>query len=197
MKIDLSRGLVALVDDADAALVAGYKWFAVPGGRTMYARSYQKAADGTRKLIWMHRLIMGEAPGKIVDHKDGDGLNNARANLRHCVHMENLRNQRAQEGRKSPFKGVLVRLGRQRGASFVAQIQQGRERLKIGSYDSEYAAARAYDSAARLFHGQFARTNKDLGLYEQHPDRTSEDFGINPNFRPNFGERRKVRRRFY
>lgn len=134
----------------------------------------------------MHRLIMAAPKGVEVDHVNGDGLDNRRANLRLVTRSQNAKNLPAQEGRASPFKGVMIRKGRN-GVRFLAAIQQDRERLKIGTYASEHEAARAYDAAARLFHGAFARTNKDMGLFDLHPDRTAKDFD----------PPRKVKRRFY
>lgn len=178
LNLEITGGVV-LVDDADAALVTAHPWWAADGaGRTRYAM--------TRGGVPMHRLIMGAPKGAEVDHVNGNGLDNRRANLRLATRAQNAKNRPAQEGCASPFKGVMVRRGR-RGVAFLAAIQQDRARLKIGSYVSEHEAARAYDAAARLFHGKFARTNKDMGLFDIHPNRTAKDFD----------PPRKVKRRFY
>lgn len=179
LNLDITGGVV-LVDDADAALVTAHPWWAADGaGRTRYAI--------TRGGIPMHRLIMAAPKGVEVDHVNGDGLDNRRANLRLATRAQNAKNRPAQNDCASPFKGVMIRKGRNGGATFVVAIQQDRERMKIGAYPSEHAAARAYDAAAKLFHGKFARTNKDMGLFEKHPDRTAKDFD----------QPRKVRRRYY
>ncbi|MCJ2039832.1 HNH endonuclease [Methylobacterium sp. J-059] len=86
-KAEKNRGLFAIVDDADLPLVIGHKWRAhrVKGSHTVYAKTWTR--NGT---IFMHHLIVGRRRGKEVDHRDGNGLNNRRTNLRHVTHQENL-----------------------------------------------------------------------------------------------------------
>lgn len=85
---DSGRGLVAYVDDSDAAVAAGHRWHAlrVAGSKTIYARTKIK-----RKTVFLHRLVMGAQKGDEIDHIDGDGLNNRRSNLRFVTHTENLK----------------------------------------------------------------------------------------------------------
>lgn len=149
-----SSGLVALVDDADAPAVSGVKWAARRtgrGGKTIYANGTVPPYG----QVDMHRLLLG-FPDEEVDHRNGDGLDNRRANLRPCTHALNLANQRPQTGRTSRYKGVRLH---PRGNVWQAGIKVNGERRHLGSFSSEIEAARAYDAAALAAWGEFARLN--------------------------------------
>lgn len=142
----------AQVDADDAALVASRHWYAVrrSGGRleTIYAESAK------HPQTMMHRLILGDAAkGLVVDHINGDGLDNRRANLRLCTQGENARNVSARPG-TSKFKGVSRRDGKWR-----ARIMVNRREISLGRFDSEVEAACAYDAAAVRHFGSFAKLN--------------------------------------
>ena len=160
MHLPITGGAVE-IDGPDAPLVSGLAWRVTKSGACKYAVAWVGP-----KLVPMHRLIMDAKPGQEVDHKNGDGLDNRRANLRLATRSQNAKNRRATERCSSPFKGVSVK-----GRKFVVQIKQNGQCLKIGTFDSEHRAARAYDAAASLFHGPFARTNAMMGLYDKHADR--------------------------
>ena len=101
----------------------------------------------------MHGLIMG----CMADHKSGDGLDNRRANLRPCTQRENRFNSRkTAKPCTSKYKGV--RFHEPSGRWYVA-IQADRVRRHIGTFVTEIAAARAYDTAARSLYGDFAYLN--------------------------------------
>jgi hypothetical protein len=143
-------GHVALIDDADLGLVQPYTWCPLvgPKRRTLYATASRK--DGTGSHILMHNLIMGQVG---IDHRDGDGLNNQRFNLRVATQGQNGANQAPQCG-TSRFKGVSYYRGRWR-----AQITVNRRNRHLGAYATEEHAARAYDAAAREAWGPYARVN--------------------------------------
>jgi hypothetical protein len=105
----------------------------------------------------MHTLITGWVK---VDHKDRNGLNNQKINLRETDSTHNQANQRAVRGTDSRFKGVCWS-----GYSWRADIRVNRKRTYLGSFASEEAAARAYDTAAVEKFGEFACTNEMLGLF--------------------------------
>lgn len=161
-EIPLTKGLSALVDDDDFESLNQRKWCAVKGGHTHYAFA------GSGKIS-MHRHLLAPAKGQFVDHINGNGLDNRRKNLRLCSHAENLRNQRKRKGTTSVFKGVTLS-----GNVWRAEIEQDGERLALGAFSSEIAAAKAYDRAARIFFGKFARTNESLGLFTGTHDRVLE-----------------------
>ena len=107
--VRLTQGKEALVDDADYDRVGAHKWFAVqrPGCQTWYAARNSSRANGPRRQILMHREIMGITdPAIEVDHRDRDGLNNTRGNLRTCTQAQNSYNRRRSGPKTSRFHGV-------------------------------------------------------------------------------------------
>lgn len=109
------------------------------------------------KRVAMHRAIASPAPGMEVDHINGDGLDNRRANLRVCTKSQNQRGQRVQGRNKtSVFKGVCWLKDRSR---WGAHIKVSRKSVYLGTFKSEIDAALAYDAAARTYFGEFARPN--------------------------------------
>ena len=89
-----------------------------------------------------------------MDHRDGDGLNNRRSNLRRATFEENGRNRCGNHISTSKYRGVFKHKNR-----WIAQIKYGRKSRHIGSFVDEIAAARAYDSVAFAVFGDFARLN--------------------------------------
>lgn len=156
MKIEIRDGLFAEVDDADEAMVGGYSWHlhVTPTGK-MYARTTIRV-HGKKKWLWMHRLILGLPHGKITDHRDGNGLNNERSNLRESTYVNNARSMRARP-HSSKYKGVTWR---KRDQKWYAQIElTGRRSVFLGSFSSQTEAAMAYDAAAKKHFGEHALTN--------------------------------------
>ena len=153
-EIKLSRGKVSLIDDEDFDLVAEYGWRA---NQNQDGRWYAMAWDSYPNFILMHRLIMNPAPGMIVDHLDNDGLNNQRENLRVCTYSENVqRSGRKRQGSTSNFKGVHWESARNK---WKAMIMKDGRHIYLGRYDSEVAAAEAYDDAVAYYHGEFGYRN--------------------------------------
>lgn len=153
-EIPLSRGMVALVDDADVALVSGRKWHAVPSRTTVYAA--HTTYPPPRRIESMHRVILGLGPRHPeVDHINGNGLDNRRANLRQAEHRQNMGNMRPRSGGSSRYKGVCQKPN----GRWQAYITVDGKRRHLGYYADETAAAVAYDQAARAAFGEFARTN--------------------------------------
>lgn len=144
-----SSGLVARVDDEDYLLVAGLPWYLHRCKGQLYAR-YEYRDETGRHGRYMHNLIMG-AFG--VDHRDHDGLNNQRYNLRVADQHQNGGNMRSKGG-TSAFKGVDACYGKWR-----AQIHADGKKRHLGLFATETDAARAYDAAARESFGEFAFCN--------------------------------------
>jgi hypothetical protein len=103
----------------------------------------------------MHRRILNPAPGKVVDHFNGNRKDNRRSNLRECTQAENRRNTRKSRG-TSRFKGVSwhCQMGK-----WQAKICHNGKSIHLGLFDDEVEAARACDKAAREFFGAFACLN--------------------------------------
>ena len=160
--IPLTRGLVAMIDASDYPVLSAYNWIASPrGGSEPSELGLFYAASTIRgKKLTMHRFLMGEPKSLEVDHVNGDGLDNRRCNLRVCTHQENLRNRRPRRdlrGRKrlsSRFVGVC-----RFRAKWQAHIGLNGKRTYLGVFETEEAAASAYDAAAREHFGEFARLN--------------------------------------
>lgn len=153
-EIPLTQGLVAKVDPEDyERVMAAGPWYAVvdPGG-LVYARHSMRVA-GRVTTIKLHRFLTG---WPLVDHHNGDGLDNRLANLRRATPMENSRNARRNRRNTSGFKGVGWEKSR---GMWRARISTSQGRKSIGRFQTAEEAARAYDAAARELHGDFACLN--------------------------------------
>lgn len=155
--IPLTRGMFAIVDDADYELVSGFKWQAVLSKPVWYARTTACEYNGKQRMTLMHRFLMGDVPGVAWDHKNGNGLDNRRSNIRLATATENAQNRaKPNIPRTSGYKGV----GRvKRKTPWVAHIRIDGTLVRLGGFDDEISAAKAYDAAARRAFGIFARTN--------------------------------------
>jgi len=151
-KIKLTQEQFALVDDADFERLSGSKWYALKTGYGGFC-----AARGRKPTILMHRVIMDAPKGVDVDHINHNTLDNRRDNLRLATRSENNRNQRPRLGCSSKYKGVSLENGR-----WVASIELNYRR-RLGSFDLEVDAAKAYDKAARALFGKFAYPNFENG----------------------------------
>lgn len=153
-EIPLTKGHVALVDDRDFELVSRYKWYAFEAYK---GKVYASSREGWAALL-MHRVILNAPKGVPVDHKDGNGLNNQRSNIRLVTWSENQFNRgrpRWKEG-SSEFKGVhWYELTKQ----WEAKICANGRRVHIGYFDNARDAAIAYNAAAKCLHGRFAFQN--------------------------------------
>lgn len=157
-EIKLSQGLVAKVDDDDFVKLSNFTWYASKN-RKYYARRHQMI-NGKKSKVYMHREIMEVTePELFVDHIDGDGLNNTRANLRVASHSENLANVPKRNGTSSKFRGVNYKKST---GKWQVQIQHNNKLYWVGSFDSEIEAAKAYDKKAVELFGEFAQLNFEL-----------------------------------
>jgi hypothetical protein len=159
--ITLTQGKAAIVDDVDYDRLAHLRWYADKVRNIWYARHARTGAERQRSFL-MHRLILGAPAGMEVDHRNGDGLDNRRANLRLCTRAQNSWNRHALPRGASRFTGVCMSRLRWR-----ARISCGNERTNIGDFSREVDAAIAYDEKCRELRGEFARPNFSLTLAER------------------------------
>ena len=146
----LREGFEAIIDLADIPLVEGRAWrlLTTPSG---HAYAYTRATGN--QMLLMHRMLMQSLPGEMVDHMDGDGINNRRKNLRNCSNAQNQANKAANRRSKLGLKGVSKKT---RGNGYRAVISPGNKKIHLGYYATPEEAAAAYRGAARLLWGEFA-----------------------------------------
>lgn len=157
-------GHTVLVDDPDQALAAGFSWYVVRDGHQLYAYANVKV-DGRPTTLKMHRLLLAAPPGTSVDHRNRNGLDNRRENLRLATAREQQHNQASRPG-TSRFKGVYAYGSRWRA---MIRLPNGR-RKSLGYFDEEADAAHAYDKAASEIHGDFERLNFPDDDNGPHPE---------------------------
>lgn len=148
--LPLTQGQVAVIDFADMEEFGRRKWHALwnPRSNTFYA--LRKEGWGH---VWLHCELLNT---KGVDHRDGDGLNNQRANLRPATHAQNMRNRVKRAAATSKFKGVYWCPDARK---WRANLQVAGRRIYLGKFHREEDAARSYDAGARAYFGEFAKPN--------------------------------------
>jgi hypothetical protein len=153
--IKLTRNKSTIIDNEDFDLVNQYKWFGYKdhNKEKWYVLGYKKGER--KKYIYMHRLILSAPKGILVDHRDRDGLNNQKSNLRLCNHSQNLQNQKKRSSLKK-HKGVYWCKNVNK---WNAQIGINSKSYSLGYFDNEIEAARAYNNKAKELFGEFARLN--------------------------------------
>lgn len=139
----------AIIDAADHPLVSAHKW----GLRVVKGYKYvQSRIDG--KLICLHQFLLGTRDG--TDHRNGNGLDNRRCNLRACSQAQNTLNRGFNKNNTSGYKGVtfFIQTGK-----WCARIGYEGKKRHIGYFDTPEEAALAYNAKAKLLHGEFAKLN--------------------------------------
>lgn len=138
----------AIIDDADAHRITRLRWAYATRGMSL---SYVQTS--TRPVRLMHQVVLGDPPvGQVIDHINGNTFDNRRSNLRFCSQGDNAKNRVGRDG----FKGVRHR---PQSDNWQARITVNYREMHLGVFQTADEAARAYDDAARLHYGEFARTN--------------------------------------
>lgn len=150
--IQLTRGKHTLVDDEDYFTLSQYKWHCT---KTGYAARGLRI-NGKQTLVYMHRFLLNADDSKVVDHLDGNKLNNTRSNIVLCTQRENMAN--SVKYNKTGYKGVCSSL-----AKFYAYIDYRGKREYLGTYNTAEEAASAYDKRAIEVYKEHALTNKMMG----------------------------------
>lgn len=146
-RIQLSGGKTAIVDPEDFSTLSQYKWFASESKKGHF---YAMRSVGSTGKIQMHREITNCPEDMIVDHINGNSLDNRKSNLRICSHSENMRNQKLRSG--SEFKGVGFCKIKNK---YRARIMLDRKDYHLGYFDTKEDAAKAYAEASKNYHGEY------------------------------------------
>ena len=157
----IGKGLFAIVDESDYENLLEYSWCArkyVINNRTYF---YACTRIG-KKIYFMHRMIMGVHLSSLpdVDHRNHDTLDNQKHNLRLCTDSQNMANREAYN-KFSIYKGIRPvnhYFGNPSG-KWEAFITINKKQKYLGRFNTDIDAAMAYDTAAKTYHGDFARLN--------------------------------------
>lgn len=152
--VPLTRGFEAVIDAADVGLVSGFNWQVEikEKGTLRYAKRARRVVDGPGTgVIYLHTVISGVAAG-MTDHRDGDGLNCRRSNLRPATSGQNSQNRRVHKPRSLP-KGVYPAKRRFKAVIMAAGVVHN-----LGQFSTPELASAAYVEASKRLHGEFSRT---------------------------------------
>ncbi len=155
-EIALTQGYVALVDDEDFEELNQYSWHISQNKHLIYAIRNHPVYPNYRITVKMHRQVIRAQNGEIVDHINGNGLDNRKENLRIVTGSQNCANKRAWVGRTSKYKGVSWH---KQHSKWYVSIYANKKHVFLGLYDDEIKAAKAYDRKALEIFGEFAKTN--------------------------------------
>ena len=152
-----AKGQCALVDNEDYGKLAQHHWqLNEESGNCCYAVRLEGG-----KIIAMHRQITNAPYGMVVHHKDGNGLNNTKSNLQIITVAENNRYcRKTKKPTSSKYKGVCFSKSRRIWRAIISY--NGIHKF-LGHFETEEEAARAYDAAAKIYHGEFAVLNFSAG----------------------------------
>ena len=152
--IPLTRGRLAIVDSEDFEQLSKHKWYAQKCKNSFYALRNTKGSP-TRTKEYMHRKIINAQEGQEIDHRNGNGLDNRRCNLRDCTRSQNNQNRHKTKG-TSQYKGVSWY---KNGNKWRTEIMLNLKRYHLGYFNSEIEAAKSYDKKAKELFGEFALLN--------------------------------------
>lgn len=156
--VPLTQGYEAIIDAADVSLVEGFNWCAIvvrrSDGSILNVYASRSTRSERKTTVLMHRVIAETPDGLDTDHKDGDGLNNRRSNLRNATKSQNHHNTRTPIHNSSGVKGVRWN---KRDRRWVARIVLCGKHIHLGSFAKMDDAVSAYAEASHKLHGEFGR----------------------------------------
>lgn len=154
-KIPLSRGLYAIVDAEDFDELMKFSWCAVPSSKSGGIFYAKRSSYNPKKTISMHRYILGlDKPTPPIDHINGNGLDNRKLSLRTTPPGYNRQNAFKYRG-ASKFKGVY-----RKKEKWASSVTMDGKLNYLGVFDTELAAAKAYNAAAKKLNPSFFRLNE-------------------------------------
>lgn len=164
-RIKLTQNKYAIVDPEDYNRLSKHKWYAAKGHNTFYAVCGKWSKIQRKRVeIRMHRFIMNPPAHLYVDHINHNGLDNRKANLRLATHAQSVRNRKKfARLSTSKYKGISWDASAKKWSAY---IQADRKKIYLGSFNNEIDAAKAYDAAAKKYHGEFAYLNFPDGKLE-------------------------------
>jgi hypothetical protein len=155
--IPVGQGKYALVDADDYDRLSKYKWQLWSSGHTSYAFRWSSTRGGKKRhRILMHREIIAIPEGLVCDHANRKALDNRKANLRPATSSQNSCNTRNRAHTASRCRGVTREA---RSNRWMARIKVNARQIYLGAFDDKVEAAKAYDTAAKKYHGEFAVLN--------------------------------------
>lgn len=152
----LTQGKFALVDDEDYRWLSRWKWYSLRQRGNFYAIRNKGKRPNRNKLL-MHREILNAQEYQGIDHKNHNGLDNRKINLRICTKNQNQHNRLPNKKSSSKHKGIYW--DKSYTKKWHAQIQFNHRRIFLGRFSNEIEAAKAYDQKAKELFGEFAYTN--------------------------------------
>jgi hypothetical protein len=155
-RIPLGEGRFTIVEPGDFYRLNHFQWFANGNSERIYAVRNILATHEKGKILPLHREIMRPPEGLVIDHKNGDSLDNRRSNLRLATRAQNSYNCQKRKNTTSKYIGVFFN---KRRKYWEAQIRHKGKHIWLGGFHSEIEAAKAYDAAAKKCFGEFARLN--------------------------------------
>jgi hypothetical protein len=153
------KGYNVLIDDDDYELINDYKWFKLKVKNTsdfskVYFRAHYGYNNGKQVIVLLHRLIMGNPSNMVIDHINGDILDNRKCNLRQCKQSDNRKNSIISRNSSSGYKGVSWHRATKKWRS---RITLNKKQIVLGYFNDKEEAYIAYCNAAPIYHGEFAR----------------------------------------
>ena len=156
--IKLTRGLETKVDEADYLELNKHKWHVIkPNGGFYACRSVWNPETKKKKMVYMHREICGFPEGKVIDHRDGETLNNCRYNLRVCENHQNVANHKIHKHNTSGVTGVFWRKDLEK---WGARIEYKGKRTYLGCFLNKDNAIKARKKAEIKYFGEYSNNNK-------------------------------------
>ena|SRR5208337_938909 len=155
--IPLTQGQFAIVDASDFEWLSRWKWCLLKlRDDLMYAQTWVYDGRCGRPFYLMHRLILGAKKGQFCDHKNWNGIDNRRSNLRLCTRSQNQANRPLQSNNIYGYRGIYFDPER---VKWEAKIKVQSKTVHLGRYETKEQAARAYNDAATFYFGEFAQLN--------------------------------------